>query len=157
MRTPAGTRACTGMAFPAQIKHLPPVNMVYYCANHLSVATEETMSLVKISQAQGRIPVTIFQLQERINLGNFTEIEEAAKEAYNNGMRDLVLDLSQTVSMTSIGIRALVIIHKMLATDGGKHLKLANPSSPIREMLDIAGVTQYIESYDSVDEAVASF
>lgn len=115
------------------------------------------MSLVKVSQAQGRIPVTIFQLQERINLGNFTEIEETAKEAFNNGMRDLVLDLSQTVSMTSIGIRALVIVHKMLATDGGKHLKLANPSSSIREMLDIAGVTQYIESYDSVDEAVASF
>jgi hypothetical protein len=29
------------------------------------------MSLVKISQAQGRIPVTVFHLQERVNLGNF--------------------------------------------------------------------------------------
>jgi anti-anti-sigma factor len=115
------------------------------------------MSLVKISQAQGRVPVTVFQLQDRINLGNFTELEETAKEAYNNGMRDLVLDLSQTVSMTSIGIRAIVIIHKMLSTDGAKHLKIANPMPYIREMLDIAGVTQNIEVYDSVEEAVASF
>ena len=115
------------------------------------------MSIVKISQAQGRIPVTVFQLQDRINLGNFTELEETAKEAHTSGMHDLVLDLSETVSLTSIGIRAIVIIHKMLSTDGGKHLKIANPMPYIREMLDIAGVTQYIEIYDSVDEAVASF
>lgn len=115
------------------------------------------MSIVQISQAQGRVPVTIFQLKDRINLGNFVELEEAAKEAYQNGMRDLVLDLGQTVSLTSIGIRAIVIIHKMLSTDGKKHLKIANPMSYIREMLDISGVTQYIEIYPSVDEAVASF
>lgn len=115
------------------------------------------MDLVKISQAQGRVPVTVFHLQDRVNLGNFTELEEAAKEAYNNGTRNLVLDLGQTVSLTSIGIRAIVIIHKMLSTDGQKHLKLANPMPYIREVLDIAGVTQYVEMYNSVDEAVASF
>lgn len=115
------------------------------------------MSIVKISQAQGRIPVTVFQLQDRINLGNFAELEETAREAHTNGMRDLVLDLSETVSLTSIGIRAIVIIHKMLSADGGKHLKIANPMPYIREMLDIAGVTQYIEIYNTVDEAVASF
>ena len=115
------------------------------------------MAIVQISQTQGRIPVTVFRLQDRINLGNFTELEEAAKEAYDNGTRDLVMDLSQTVSLTSIGIRAIVIIHKMLSTDGGKHLKIANPMPYIREMLDISGVTQYIEIYDTVDAAVASF
>jgi anti-anti-sigma factor len=115
------------------------------------------MSVVQISQAQGRVPVTIFRLQDRVNLGNFAELEEAAKESYDNGMRDMVMDLGQTVSLTSIGIRAIVVIHKMISKDGGKHLKIANPMSYIREMLDISGVTQYIEIYDTVDEAVASF
>jgi anti-anti-sigma factor len=115
------------------------------------------MGVVQISQAQGRIPVTIFRLQDRVNLGNFAELEEAAKESYDNGTRDMVMDLSQTVSLTSIGIRAMVIIHKMLSPEGGKHLKIASPASYIREMLDISGVTQYIEVYDTVDEAVASF
>lgn len=115
------------------------------------------MSVVKISQAQGRVPVTIFQLQDRVNLGNFAELEDAAQEAYNNGMRDLVIDLSQTVSLTSIGIRAIVVIHKLLSTDRGNHLKIANPMTYIREMLDISGITQYIEIYNTVDEAVASF
>ena len=103
------------------------------------------MAVVQISQAQGRVPVTIFRLQDRVNLGNFAELEENAKEAYNNGMRNLVMDLGQTVSLTSIGIRAIVIIHKMLSTDGQKHLKIANPAPYIREMLDISGVTVYIE------------
>ena len=115
------------------------------------------MGIVQISHAQGRVPVTIFQLQDRVNLGNFAELEEAAKESYNNGTRDMVMDLSQTVSLTSIGIRAIVIIHKLLSSDGGKHLKVANPMPYIREMLDISGVTQYIEIYDTVDVAVASF
>ena len=115
------------------------------------------MGVVQISQAQGRVPVTIFRLQDRVNLGNFAELEETARESYNTGTRDMVLDLGQTVSLTSIGIRAIVIIHKMLSADGGKHLKVANPMPYIREMLDISGVTQYIEIYDTVDEAVASF
>ena len=115
------------------------------------------MSVVKISQAQGRVPVTIFQLQDRVNLGNFAELEDTAKEAYDNGMRDMVMDLSQTVSLTSIGIRAIVIIHKMLSADGEKHMKIANPVAYIRDMLDISGVTEYIEIYNTVDEAVASF
>ena len=116
------------------------------------------MALVQISQAQGRIPVTVFHLQDRVNLGNFAELEEAAKISHAEGMRDLVIDLSQTPSLTSIGVRALIIIHKMLsADDRGKHLKLANPIPAIRDMLDISGVTEYVEIYDSVDEAVASF
>jgi anti-anti-sigma factor len=115
------------------------------------------MSVVQISQAQGRVPVTIFRLQDRVNLGNFAELEETAQEAYNNGMRNMVMDLGQTVSLTSIGIRAIIVIHKMLSKDGGKHLKIADPMPYIREMLDISGVTQYIEIYSTVEEAVASF
>jgi anti-anti-sigma factor len=110
-----------------------------------------------MSQAQGNALITVFRLPERVNLSNFAELEESAKEAYTNGMRDLVIDLSQTVSLTSIGIRAIVVIHKLLATDGKKHLKVAAPMPYLREMLDISGVTQYIEIYNTVDEAVASF
>jgi anti-anti-sigma factor len=115
------------------------------------------MDLVKITNVEGRVPITVFQLQDRVNLGNFSELEQTAKDAYEAGMRDLVIDLSQTPSLTSIGIRAIVVIHRLLSADKGKHLKLAGAIVPIREMLGIAGITQFIEIYDSVDEAVASF
>jgi anti-anti-sigma factor len=115
------------------------------------------MGLIQISQVQGRVAVTVFHLKDRINLGNFEELERAAKDSYANGMRHLVMDLTDTESLTSIGVRAIVIIHKMLSTDNKNHLKLANPSTYIREMLDVSGVTQYVDIYDSVEEAVASF
>lgn len=115
------------------------------------------MTLVEISQKQANIPITIFTLQDRIHLGNFAEIEQIAKDAYKNGVRDLVIDLSKTESLTSIGVRALVIIHKLFSASGGSHLKLAGVIAPIRDMLEIAGITQFIEVYDTVEQAVAAF
>jgi len=79
------------------------------------------------------------------------------KKAIDEGMYDLVIDMSKTNVLTSIGIRALVIVHKMLSADGPNHLKLANPTAHIREVLQIAGITEFVDIYDSVDEAVASF
>jgi len=115
------------------------------------------MTLVQISQRQGHVPVTVFHLQDRVNLGNFKELEQTAKDAYDNGMRDLVIDLSRSESLTSIGIRAIVIIHKLLSTEKAGHLKLAGATPSVREMLEIAGITQFIDIHDSADEAIASF
>jgi hypothetical protein len=51
-----------------------------------------------------------------------------------------------------------VVIHRLLSgTGSARHLKLAGPIPYVREMLQISGVTEYIEIYDTVDEAVASF
>jgi len=115
------------------------------------------MALVQVTQAQGKVPVTVFQIQDRVNLGNYKELEQAAKDAYEKGMRDLIIDLSKSDSLTSIGIRALVVINKLLSTEGGSHFKLAGPIPPIREMLQVAGITQFVEIYDTVQEAAASF
>ncbi len=115
------------------------------------------MTFIQITQKQGRVPVTVFQLLDRIHLGNFAELEKISREAHEKGMRDLVIDLRNVESLTSIGVRALVIVHKMLSTDNEKHLKLAEVSTSMRDVLEIAGITQFIEIYDTVDKAVASF
>lgn len=115
------------------------------------------MGLIEVSQRQGRVPVTVFHVQDRINLGNYKELERAAQEAYEGGMRNLVIDLTKSESLTSIGIRAIVAIHKILATGDGGALKLAGVTQPIQDMLQIAGITQFIEIHNTVDEAVASY
>lgn len=115
------------------------------------------MGLVQVTHSQGRIPITIFRLQDRISLENFSELEAVAKNAYANGMRNAVIDLSDTSALTSIGVRAIIVVHKMLSNDQGKHLKLSAPTPEIRDMLDISGVTQYIEIFKTVEDAVASF
>lgn len=118
------------------------------------------MGLVKVSQAEGRIPVTIFELQDRVNLGNTAELEQAGKDAYANGTRDLVIDISKVDSFTSAGIRALLVIYKMLAEGEGqksKHVKLVSPTKYVREVLEVSGVADSIGIYDTLEEAIASF
>jgi anti-anti-sigma factor len=118
------------------------------------------MNLVITSQARGRIPVTVLQLQDRANLGNSSELTQAAREAFAAGGRNMVIDLSKAPSLTSAGIRVIMTIHKMLTSAGmdkAKHLKLVSPTPYVREVLDIAGLLDYIEVFASLDEAVASF
>ena len=115
------------------------------------------MSLMQISQFNQHTSVTVFRLRERISLDNFAEFESVARREQKNGMSSLVLDLGETESLSSIGVRAIVVVHKLLAANGGSPLKLAAVHPSIREVLKIAGITQFIEIFDTVDDAVKSF
>jgi anti-anti-sigma factor len=117
------------------------------------------MKLVTVSIAQGRVPVTVLQLQDRLNMGNMAELEQAAREAYAAGNRNLLIDLSRAPSLTSAGIRTIITIFKMLKEpkETVKHLKLVCPTPYVRNVLEIAGLLDYIEVYDSLDVALASF
>lgn len=118
------------------------------------------MNFVIVSQAQGRVPVTVLELQGRVNLGNTMELEKAASQAYDAGARDMLIDMSKAPSLTSAGIRSILIIHKMLsknALDGTSHLKLLSPTPQVCNVLKIAGLLEYIEVYASLEEAIASF
>ena len=115
------------------------------------------MGFIQISQVQGRVPIAVYRLGDRITIGNFAELEHSARTSYDGGMRDLIVDLSEVPALTSIGVRAIVVLHKMLSEKNGKHLKLVCPAAETRDMLDISGVTQYIDIYGNLDEAVASF
>jgi anti-anti-sigma factor len=118
------------------------------------------MNLVEVSQAVGRVPVTIFELQDRVNLGNTAELERVAREAYTSGTRDLVIDISKVDSFTSAGIRALLVIYKLFAGNEGRksnHVKLVSPTRYVREVLEVSGVADSIEVYDALEGAIASF
>jgi anti-anti-sigma factor len=117
------------------------------------------MKLVTVSIAQGRVPVTVLQLQDRLNMGNMAELEQAAREAYAAGGRNLLIDLSKAPSLTSAGIRTIITIYKMLKDpkDTGNHLRLVCPTPYVRNVLEIAGLLEYIEVYENLDEALASF
>jgi len=133
------------------------------------------MSIVTLSQTHGRVPVTILHLHDRVNLGNVGPFEQTAREAIASGARDVVLDLSEVPSITSVGLRAILTIHKLLGRDApptgepatpteppgrpwkSTHLKLLNPSVHVRQVLAIAGFDQYLDIYDTLSEALASF
>ncbi len=118
------------------------------------------MNLVTVSQVKGRCPITVLLLQDRLNLGNISELEQAARDAIAAGACDMLIDLSKAPSLTSAGIRAILVIHKMM-TSAGKdpagHLKLVSPTPYVREVLRIAGLLDKFEVFSTLDEAIASF
>jgi anti-sigma B factor antagonist len=113
-----------------------------------------------VTQEQQRIPVTVLHLQGRVNLGNAAELEQAARKAFDAGGRAMVIDLSKAPSLTSAGIRVILTIQGMLTKAGmdkGRRLKLVSPTPYVREVLEVAGLLDYIEIYPTLNEAVASF
>ena len=54
----------------------------------------------------------------------------------------------------------MLVIYKLLAGDEGKkskHVKLVSPTKYVREVLEVSGVADSIEIYDTLGEAIASF
>jgi anti-anti-sigma factor len=130
---------------------------------------------LSVTQAQGRVSVTILHITGRINMGNAAEIEQKARQIHQDGSRYLVIDLSQVESLTSAGLRAIHVIYKLfrdgelqetnagaqaagqVASAQSPQVKLAGPSADIHRVLKIAGFEAFLEIYSTVDEAVVSF
>jgi anti-anti-sigma regulatory factor len=133
------------------------------------------MNFIEISQINGQKPVTILRVMERINLGNVDQLEQAARLAYQQGNRNLIIDLGRVASITSAGLRAILVIYKLLGGENAKpaysntaiqlpekpkksvFLKLMHVTPEVHNVLHIAGFEDYLEIYDSEAEALASF
>jgi anti-anti-sigma regulatory factor len=131
------------------------------------------------TQKQGRLPVTVLQLIGKLDGSNYTQLVEEAKKLYTNGVRDLLIDLSELTFMSSAGIAA---IHQTALVFRGqpmneeetgwaayhaidrdrssgvqKHVKLLRPQPKVSSLLDISGFNLLFEIHSDMNEAVASF
>jgi anti-anti-sigma factor len=130
---------------------------------------------IVVSQQQGQVPVTIFQITGNIDANSYEQLETQARQAYEAGTRALLLDLTKVPYMSSAGLRALHSIFTLLRSnvsgesdeamsqgirDGtfkSPHLKLLNPTSAVNEVLKTAGFDMYLEIHHKLKDAIASF
>jgi hypothetical protein len=128
---------------------------------------------ITASQAQGRVPVTIFHIMGAVTTNQ--ELETRAQAAYDGGVRNILLDLTEVPYMATAGLRALHAIFTLLRTNAPEesdettrtgiaagtfvspHLKLLNPNAYVLEVLKVAGYDMFLEIHHDVDQAVASF
>jgi anti-sigma B factor antagonist len=101
---------------------------------------------VCLIEADGRVDSTTADV-----LGN------ALNQAIEDGKRQLVLDLSKVEYMSSAGLREMVSALKRVKGPTGGDLRLASPSERVKEVLDLAGLDEIFEIYDTQVEAVGSF
>jgi hypothetical protein len=128
---------------------------------------------ITVSQQQGRVPVTIFHITGELTSNQ--ELEQRAKEAFEAGTKDLLLDLAEVPYIATSGLRALHTIYTMLRTAApaesdeavkagiragtfvSPHLKLLNPSAHAKQALHVAGYDMFLEIHSNLERAVASF
>ena len=134
---------------------------------------------ITVTEVQGTVPVTVLQIQGEIDASNYQRVTARAKQAYDAGTRNLILDLSEVPFIAS---SALVALHSVALLMRGEappdpdagwgalrsidrereaglqqHVKLLNPQPKVERVLKMAGFDRFFEIYTDQEKAIASF
>ena len=82
--------------------------------------------------------------------------EDKLKEVMQKGRTNILLDLGKVSVMNSSGLGIIIGGFTSCRNRGGT-LKIVNPTKKISSLLIITKLISVIESFDNMDEAVASF
>jgi len=127
-----------------------------------------------VSQAKGRVPVTIMRLKGDLDYLSADNFDAQARKLVENGARDILVDLSGVAFMSSVGIRSLNKLYDLVHADKTEekkavykgvlsgtykapHLKLLNPNQRVFESIKLIGLDMYIDIFKDEPEAIAAF
>jgi anti-anti-sigma factor len=114
-----------------------------------------------VETVQGAVPITVFHLRGWLDAQSEDDFVKWASEAFEQGTRYLLLDLSELDTLTSAGMRAIQKVYKMYTpADVDKEsstLKMASAPPPVYHALKITGFLKSIPMYESVQSAIDSF
>jgi anti-anti-sigma regulatory factor len=131
------------------------------------------------SEARGEVPVAVLQLHGELDRSNYQSVIDRAREAYDAGVRDLLLDLEYVPFTGSSGLVALHSIALLMRGEtppdpearwgalrsmNGEsepglqgHVKLLSPQPKVEKVLKMAGFDRFFEIHTDQEEAIASF
>ena len=134
---------------------------------------------ISFSKQEGRVPVTIMQLTGNVDASNYTDVIAKAQQTYDEGSRDLLIDLSKVPYVSSAGLMSLhatvlIFAGKSMQSKqtgrpsfrsidpqrdsaGLQHVKLLSPQTAVEQVLDVVGLKQFLEIHTDLVKAVQSF
>ncbi len=134
---------------------------------------------ISISKQQGNVTVTVIHLMGDVDSHTYTDVINKAQEAFDEGARDLLIDLSKVPYVSSAGLMSLHTVVKIFSghsaqpKDGGRpsfrainkeqdsparaHVKLLNPQPAVEQVLDMVGLKLFFDIYTDIETAVKSF
>ena len=84
------------------------------------------------------------------------ELDEKLYALLGRGAKNVIIDLGQTDWINSSGL-SILIHHWKKFQDAGGSLRMANLTQKIQKIMVIAKLTTVFETFDTLDEALASF
>ncbi|WKZ37223.1 MAG: STAS domain-containing protein [Anaerolineales bacterium] len=119
-----------------------------------------TLKIV-MEQVEGKVPVTVFHLSGWLDAQGEEALLAAARDAYDEGSRFLLLDLAGVDTLTSAGMRAMQKVYKIYTPAGQEYkvaqVKLCNAPPHVYHVLGVTGFLQNIPNYENMQSAVESF
>ena len=126
---------------------------------------------ITASQVQGEVSVTILHLSGHLHGNTENQLLDRARQAYEDGSKYLLLDLSGVEILTSAGLRAIHQIFNLFTPQRdveiirqhgevpykSPYVKLVCPNPEIYYVLNIAGFLQNILIYNNMEDALSSF
>jgi anti-anti-sigma regulatory factor len=134
---------------------------------------------INFSKQESRVPVTVMQLTGELDASNYAEVIAKAQEAFDEGARNLLIDLSKVSYVSSTGLISLHTVALIFAgysvypqgsgrptfrsinaqneKDVRQHLKLLSPQPAVETVLDVVGLKQFLDVHTDLETAVRSF
>jgi anti-anti-sigma regulatory factor len=134
---------------------------------------------ITVSQARGRVPISVVRLDGKLDSQTCGDLIARARELYESGTRDVLIDLSGLAYIGSAGLVALHTIALLLcgtplpdpgqswksvkSIDRGdsagarKHTKLLNPQPEVSGVLDMVGFSKIFEIFNDRQKAIQAF
>ncbi len=157
-----------------------PYTQKEYRQSSLAQASRQPGMAVGAVQVQGRVPVTILHPSAALDAGSYLDLIAKAREVYQSGARDVVLDMRHVPTISSSGLAALYSVAVVLRGDEPPdleagwstfhamarelesgpqqlHFKLLGPQPKVKQALDQVGFENFLEIHDDLERAVASF
>ena len=112
-------------------------------------------------QMQAAVAVTVFHIRGWLDAQSEEQLLGAARTAYEEGSRYLLIEMSDLDTLTSAGIRAIQKVYQIYTPKEDhmkvSHLKLCNAPPQIYNVLGITGFLHNVPMYESISAALESF
>ena len=107
---------------------------------------------IGVAREDGTLIATV---EGRVDGINASDFEKGLREALDDSDKAVVVDLGGLSYISSAGLRAVLLIAKLLSQRGAK-FGLCSLTAPIREVFEISGFDKIVAIHDSRDDAVAA-
>ncbi len=95
----------------------------------------------------------VINLSGRLDTSNYGELEKKLIGFIDAGEKEIAVDCSGLIYISSSGLRVLLMALKKITSAGGK-FHLCCLQDNIREIFEIAGFTSIFRVFDTLDEAI---
>jgi len=136
---------------------------------------------IEVEQIQTPLPITVLSLIGELDASNYLTLVGEVEALYQNGVRNLLIDLSRVPFMASSGLVAFhqvalimrgestappdekwnpmrAIAHEVQSKSSqNHHCKLINPQPRVAQTLQVTGFDKILAVFFNREEAVASF